>query len=785
MKGRPAQAGRVQTSKDGEVMAQSPFKMWPVAVNVAAGLVLAGVIGWQFFKGGESSETSVVAAGGQISGTAPSTEQAGAASQTRPPADVDEARIIAADSEPGNWLGHGRTYDEQRFSPLDQINDRNIGKLGLAWTYVTDTTRGLEATPIVVDGVMYATLNWGVTVALDAKTGKELWRFDPEVPGEWGRYGCCDVVNRGVAVWKGKVYVSSFDGRLFALDAQDGKVVWQVKTIPGSPYTSTGAPRVVKGKVLIGNGGGEFGVRGYITAYDAETGKQVWRFYTVPGDPSLPVENPELEKALPTWKGGEWWKLGGGGTVWDSMVYDPALNTVYIGTGNGSPWTRAIRSPGGGDNLYLASILALDPDTGRMKWYYQETPGDNWDYTSTQPMILADIEIKGKLRKVLMHAPKNGFFYVLDRETGELLSAKNFVVTTWASHVDMRTGRPVENASLKYDKKGQWVQPSANGGHNWHPMAFHPKTGLVYIPTQDLPLFYSLDRKWKKTGHYTAEKNWWNPGISYEDLVDAVKSLPGMPGEEYGYLETWKPTAALIDIMTRKMMRGYLKAWDPVAGKVRWQVEYPAPLNGGVVTTAGNLVFQGTADGHLYAYKADTGEKVWEQNIQTGIVAPPITYTVDGEQYVAVLAGWGGITVTSGDVQTAAAAKYGNDGRLLAFKIGGQKELPKLALRDQSIPEWPALTASPETIRTGEVSFTKHCSFCHGMLVVSSGVLPDLRRMTETTREHFQDIVRGGVRKDNGMASFADLISEEEADAILAYIQKRAIEDRARQMPSN
>ncbi|PKQ07941.1 MAG: PQQ-dependent dehydrogenase, methanol/ethanol family [Alphaproteobacteria bacterium HGW-Alphaproteobacteria-11] len=730
-------------------------KNWPVAVNAAAGVVLAGFIGWQFISGGaDSAGTPVV--------EAPVIETPAEEPAPRGLADIDGARIAAADAEPGNWLSHGRTYDEQRFSPLDDINDGNIGELALAWSLDTYTTRGLEATPIVVDGIMYLSLNWGVTIAVDAKSGSEIWRFDPEVPGEWGRYGCCDVVNRGVAVWKGRVYTASFDGRLFALDAADGSIVWEVNTIPGPPYTITGAPRVFGDKVVIGNGGAEYGVRGYITAYDTDTGEQAWRFYTVPGDPALPVEHPELEAAMPTWKGGEWWKIGGGGTAWDSMVYEPESNTLYVGTGNGSPWTREIRSPGGGDNLYLSSILALDADTGRMKWYYQTTPGDNWDYTATQPLMLADIEIDGVQRKVIMQAPKNGFFYVLDRETGKLISANPFSTTTWASHIDLETGRPVETGEGEFGHATAFVLPSANGAHNWHPMAFHPGTGLVYIPTQDIAGIYSLSEQWKTEGEFTPNENWWNTGMDWTAYIDAITALPEVP-----------------------MEKGFLKAWDPVTGEARWQAEYPAPLNGGVLATAGNLVFQGTADGYFHAYKADTGERVWSQHIQTGIVAAPVTYTVDGEQYVAVLAGWGGVNIVSGDARTSAAAKYGNEGRLLAFKIGGGGELPQLALRDQSIPEWPALTADEATVRQGEIAYTQYCMLCHGALAISPGVTPDLRRMGENIREHFQDIVRGGILSDNGMASFADLVSEEDVEAILSYIQKRALEDKARGEPTN
>ena len=730
-------------------------KNWPVAVNAAAGVVLAGFIGWQFISGGTEDA-------GRQAVEAPIVEAPVEEPAPRGLADIDGARIAAADTEPGNWLSHGRTYDEQRFSPLDDINDGNIGELALAWSLDTYTTRGLEATPIVVDGIMYLSLNWGVTIAVDAKSGNELWRFDPEVPGEWGRYGCCDVVNRGVAVWKGRVYTASFDGRLFALDATDGSVVWEVNTIPGPPYTITGAPRVFGDKVVIGNGGAEYGVRGYITAYDTETGEQAWRFYTVPGDPALPVEHPELEAAMPTWKGGEWWKIGGGGTAWDSMVYEPESNTLYVGTGNGSPWTREIRSPGGGDNLYLSSILALDADSGRLKWYYQTTPGDNWDYTATQPLMLADIEIDGALRKVIMQAPKNGFFYVLDRHTGELISANPFSTVTWASHVDLETGRPVETGEGEFTDRTAFVLPSANGAHNWHPMAFHPGTGLVYIPTQDIAGIYSLSEQWKRDGEYEVKKNWWNTGIDWTAYVDAIASLPESPAH-----------------------KGYLKAWDPVKGEARWQAAYPTQLNGGVLATAGNLVFQGTADGYFHAYKADTGERVWSQYIQTGIVAAPVTYMVDGEQYVAVLAGWGGVNIVSGDPRTSAAVKYGNDGRLITFKIGGGGELPQLAMRDQSIPEWPALTASEEEVRHGETGYATYCMLCHGAFAVSSGVTPDLRRMNENVRAMFDEIVRGGMLSDNGMASFADHLSEEDVQAIKSYIQKRALEDRARQEATN
>src|SRR5271154_1250007 len=410
------------------------------------------------------------------------------------PADVDAARLLDADRDSGNWMTHGRTYTEQRFSPLKQINDGNVSQLGFAWHYDLDTHRGQEATPIVVDGVMYFTSAWSKAFALNAATGALLWEYDPKVPPEWDVNACCDVVNRGVAVWRGKVFFGTLDGRLVALDAASGKQIWEIQTTDRSMrYTITGAPRVVKGLVIIGNGGAEMSVRGYVSAYDADSGKLVWRFYTVPGDPSKPFENPILSKAAKTWTG-EWWKHGGGGTVWDSIVYDPELNLLYIGAGNGAPWNSRIRSPGGGDNLFTCSIVALRPETGEYVWHYQENPDEAWDYDSDEQMILADLTISGQPRRVLMHAPKNGIFYVLDRATGALISAAPYTHITWASGVDMKTGRPIETALARYPgHQTELVFPGPLGAHSWQPMSYSPVTGLVYIPIQDVGFPYKSD----------------------------------------------------------------------------------------------------------------------------------------------------------------------------------------------------------------------------------------------------------------------------------------------------
>ncbi|MDH3643780.1 MAG: PQQ-dependent dehydrogenase, methanol/ethanol family, partial [Gammaproteobacteria bacterium] len=432
---------------------------------------------------------------------ADTTEAAPAAVAAR----VDDQRIVNAETDdPGQWLAHGRTYEEQRRSPLTQINRETVGKLGVVWHRNLNTINKVEATPLVIDGVMYFTAPWNVTYALDAGSGEEIWTYDPEVPRASARNACCGIVSRGLAAYEGRIYIATFDGRLIALNAASGKPEWEVDTIidRSRSYTITGAPRVGAGKVYIGNGGAEFGVRGYVTAYDAETGEQAWRFYTVPGDPSQPFEHPEMEQAAKTWKGGSWWEIGGGGTVWNSIVYDPDFNTVYLGVGNGSPWTRVIRSPGGGDNLFLSSIVALDADTGRMKWYYQTTPGDNWDYTAVQDMMLADVEVDGRIRKVLMQAPKNGFFYVLDRSNGELLRAHPYGTVTWATHVDMETGRPVENTDKAYVDNPQWILPGPLGAHNWQAMSWNPEKNLMYLPTQDIPFLYSMPEEYQKTGIY-------------------------------------------------------------------------------------------------------------------------------------------------------------------------------------------------------------------------------------------------------------------------------------------
>ncbi len=656
------------------------------------------------------------------------------------------------------WRLHGGDAFEQRFSPLDQINRDTIDRLELAFFVDLDTRRGQEATPLMVDGVLYISTAWSKVLAVDARDGAVLWRYDPEVPGRTAVKACCDVVNRGVAYADGRVFVASLDGRLIALDAATGAELWIADTITdhSKPYTVTGAPRVVKDKVLIGNGGGEFGVRGYVSAYDQQDGALVWRFFTVPGDPAQPFENPILEQAAETWSG-RWWERGGGGTVWDSIAYDPELDLVYIGVGNGSPWNPALRSPGGGDNLFLSSIVALRPDTGAYVWHFQTTPGDQWDYTATQHMVLADLEIDGRLRQVLMQAPKNGFFYVLDRATGAFISGEAYAQVNWATGLDPETGRPDIVPAARYHETGQaWLGwPGAFGAHNWHPMAFHPGTGLVYIPVMDMPFLYVP------------------PGNDFAFSALAVNmgidlAAIGLPAEQ-----------AVRDEI-RRSLKGRLLAWDPVAQKAVWQVDHPGPWNGGVLATAGDLVFQGNRQGSFAAYDAQTGARLWQRPAQTGIIAAPITYALDGEQYVAVLAGWGGVgPLVMGELTHTDAGAQVNRSRLLVYKLDGRAELPPPYDVVRAAHPPPPRFGTAAQIASGAPLYARYCSTCHGDTAVSGGVLPDLRHafaLSDLDTWHL--IVRDGALTDLGMVGFGAELDDDQLEAIRAYIVERAHQSR-------
>ena len=671
-------------------------------------------------------------------------------------ADITDSRLLNAAATPEEWLSYGGTYDEQRHSLLTDITIENVAELGVAWTYDLATSRGVESTPIVVDGVMYVTSAWSVVYALDARTGEELWVYDPDVDRAVGVNACCDVVNRGVAIYEGKLFLGVIDGRVEALDAKTGAVIWSQVTVDQSrPYTITGAPRVVDGKVLIGNGGAELGVRGYLNALDAETGDLIWRFYTVPNANKQP-DGAASDAAFETignvtWGDtGAWTTDGGGGTVWDSIIYDQVNDTIIFGVGNGSPWNQALRDPSGLDNLFLSSIVAVEADTGAYKWHYQTTPGDNWDYTATQTLILADLPVgeNGAAQRVVMQAPKNGYFYVLDAATGAFISGAGYVPQNWTTGLD-ETGRPIEVPEARYAEVPYLQTPGPLGGHNWHPMAYNPDVGLAYIPAQEIPQAYSQDPK------FQTQPAKWNTGADFAAGIPAE-----VPPGTFKFL--------------RSGLKGRLIAWDPVAQAPRWTVEHEGPWNGGVLSTAGGVVFQGKLNGEFVAYDAATGEALWRHDVKSGAASGPGTYALDGEQYVTITTGWGSAY--------ALAAGYAFEkalppsvGKVVTFKRGASQEIADVEapLMDQTIKA--ERFGDTAMIEAGLVHYSRNCMVCHGPFAVSSGVLPDLRWSAYTASpEAWSAVLLEGNLNDIGMVSFADVLDAGDAEAIRAYIVAQA-----------
>jgi quinohemoprotein ethanol dehydrogenase len=675
---------------------------------------------------------------------------------------ITRERLLNADAEPGEWMTEGRDFGKSHYSPLDKINLDNIGRLGQAWDYKTTTYRGMEANPVVVDGVLFTSGTTGRVYALNAATGEEYWYFDPQSDGQVNRYTCCDEVNRGIDVWEGMVYVGSLDGRLFGLDAATGEVKWEVDTFiyKDRAYTSSGAPQVAGDVVVIGNAGADYDARGYVSAYDLKTGELKWRFFIVPGDPKNGFEHPELEMAAATWDPNSRWDVGGGGTAWNGMVYDPELNLIYIGTGNSALFNWHERSPEGGDNLFLASIIALDPSTGRMAWYYQEVPRESWDFTATQPLVLGEMEFDGVMRKVIMQAPKAGFYYILDRATGELLSADPYVPVNWATHVDLATGRPQINPAVDYDFGGPpiFVEPSGMGGHAWNPMAWNPQNKLVYIPAiEGGALSYDTT-----DGHIYRPKQGNNGNsVFFGDSMTMNTDL---------LQEPLKSVLQGVQDAGKAESRAVLKAFDPATGKVVWEQQNEGWWDrAGVLSTAGGLVFQGTDSGYLRAYNAATGERVLDLFVGSSIIAAPVTYMVDGVQYIAVLTGWGGGGWFAPHA-TSAVIKYGNQGRILAFKLdGGPVAIPAEVSSVGPIPE-PSVpnSATAEVIAQGQGLFARSCSICHAN--VDYGMTPDLRRMTESTHASFNAIVLQGARRFRGMPQWDDVLDEAQTEAIHAYL---------------
>ncbi len=666
-----------------------------------------------------------------------------------------------------NWLAGGRDSDGTYYSPLAGIDASNVERLGFAWQYDLGTHRGQEATPIVIDGVMYTSGTWGYVYAVDAASGRELWRYDPKADYAAARNPCCDLVNRGVAVSKGRVYVAAVDGRLHALDAATGARLWDVDTIADHslPYSSSGAPQIAGNVVVIGNSGADLnrgGVRGYVSAYQLETGKLVWRFYTVPPPRGQPYENPELALADKTWDATRQPEYKGGGTVWDGLGYDARLNLVYFGTANAAPYDQRLVGPSRLDLLYTASIVALHADTGRLAWHYQTTPHDVWDYDSVQKLVLADLRIRGRTRHTIMQACKNGFFYVLDRQSGELLSAANYTYVNWASGVDLKTGRPVLTPQSDWYSGPKNIYPSWAGGHTWNPMSYSGKTGLMYIPVLDVP------NVWVDMAH--------NGGtVKYIDGFFTANGI--MPDDTYDPESLKRLFGPLPDLKTieserrGKRVRELIRAWDPVAQRTVWEHETSFGMrgyDGGIMSTAGNLVFQGRGSGELWIYAADTGKVL--KVIQTGshIMAAPMTYAINGVQYVAVQAGYGGAAITVGPIPASSAAhRYDNTNRIIAFRLdGGPVPTPPPRV-DEPFPQPPEQSADEQSIRAGEIKFIQECSRCH---VLGPSITPDLRKLNPGFQSAFKDIVLRGLVAPTGMERFDDLLSENDVDDIQAYV---------------
>ncbi len=656
-----------------------------------------------------------------------------------------------------DWLSYGLNYEEDRYSRLDQINKDNLDQLELAWSYDMGVMRGVEASSIVIDGIMYTTGPWSVVYAIDARQGSLLWKYDPEVPRDYGEKACCDVINRGVALSNGDIFFGTIDGRLVSIDATTGDLNWEVMTVPADrSYTITGAPRIVKDMVVIGNGGAEYDARGFVSAYSLDDGELRWRFYTVPGDPSKEPENTVHSEIMDTWTG-EWWTMGGGGTVWDAIVYDPEQNSVYIGVGNGAPWDRDVRSPGGGDNLFLSSIVALDADDGSYKWHYQTTPGDTWDYTATQPIILADLEIDGATRQVLMQAPKNGFFYVIDRTNGELISAEPYTAVNWATGID-DNGRPIEAPTARYaDGRNHVIAPGPFGGHNWQPMAYNHETGYVYIPSHAASAMYSKNEKfaYNESDGGAASAGGWN--VTYAHQL-------------------YRPIAPDPDVPNPLVPYGRLIAWDPVEQEEKWAQEMPLThWNGGVLTTAGGLVIQGNATGHFTIYDAEDGKVLWDRDLKTGIIAPPVTYMIDGEQYISIPVGWGGIVGLSRKY-----TEHTYPGRIYTFKLNGTGVYPDYP--EMEAPQFTSMKPKGSQIDIGHglTLYIEHCVQCHGdQFGNGGGALPDLSRSSDQVYASYDKILREGLLSENGMPDFGERLSAKDAEDIKQFFLYTAQEMRS------
>ena len=652
-----------------------------------------------------------------------------------------------------NWKAPQGGFDEAGYSWLEQIDPGNIARLGLAWSMDLPEEVTLESTPLAIDGTLYFAGGYAEVYALDATTGKQLWKFDPRT---WERrsdkfhFGS----NRGIAYEDGRIFTVEMDGRVDALDAKTGEILWTAESIPDGPAfqfsNSTGAPRVMNGKLIIGNGGADAGARGFVTAFDTETGRQLWRFFTVPGSPDQNAGDPAMEAAAKTWAPEFWKTTGGGGTVWNGMTYDAETNRIYIGVGNAGPYDPELRSPGGGDNLYTSGIVALDADTGEYVWHYQQNPRDSWDYKAAPNIVLATLNIEGKPRKVLMHAPTNGFFYVLDRDTGKLLNTPGKTTyINWAKGIDKESGRPIENENIRYETGQTKIWPGTIGGHNWQAMSYNPRTGLVYIPIHQVGAMFSRD---------LADQT--DDAVNIMGLV--VKPIAEQPGDG----------------------KGYLVAWDPVAQKEVWSVTHDEVWNGGTLSTASGLVFQGTADGWFSAYRATNGEKLWRFDAGLGIIAAPMSYSIDGKQYVSILVGWGGTSAAMSEYLDV-GWKYGAQmRRILTFALDGDLKLPPSPPRDMKVYalDDPELIIDEADVAAGR-ALSIACMSCHGAGFRGAGSPgPDLRESAISLRlDTFTQMLRDGWM-EGGMPQYKWL-SEDQIRQLHAYIRARAREVLGKRAP--
>ncbi|MDP6377805.1 MAG: PQQ-dependent dehydrogenase, methanol/ethanol family [Pseudomonadales bacterium] len=655
---------------------------------------------------------------------------------------VNEARVLEEAARGHNWLLKGGDFTGQHYSPLAEINQRNINQLGLAWSADLPIPDGISTTPIVVDGVIYLSGAYSVVLAIDASNGRILWSYDPGVRQAFAELPMLSWparVNRGVAVWAKRVYLSTADCRLIALDAGKGTALWSKQTCDNAKgFFITDSPYVGGGKVFLGNAGSESqeNGRGYVSAYDTESGDLKWRFFIVPSDNPEENDTAAMKMAAKTWSGDALEKYGGGGHNWNEMTYDPASNQLFFGTSGAYPYVHAERSPVGGENLFLSSVVAVDADTGEYQWHYQTVDKDSWDYNATMNIVLADMQIRGRKRETLLIAPKNGFHYTLDRHNGELLAVGKFAKTNWASDIDIETGKPVYDPAGEYwtleDGETAYLWPNMWGAHNWHPMAYHPGTNLSYIPVVDAPARVSGGEE--------------NEAIV---MLDEVDGKPHAPGK--------------------------LVAMDPATGKIRWRIDHERPFNGGLMTTAGNLLFQGLATGEFQAYAANTGERLWSVQTGSAINASPATYSQAGTQYVLIPIGaGGGLQFLYPEMHSTSTSR--GPTRLLAFALEGKQPMPVTPIPQRRLPDQPKFEASPDSIAAGAALYSGHCKICHGSNAIArfDGSVPDLRYATSATLDAWDIIVVGGVKASNGMPAMG--ISAEESQAIRSYVLSLATE---------